>query len=209
MKELRRLVVVVPAVALAVLVVLLFLNRGAMEQLAFLKRGATVSATGGPVDQRPTETAETLAGMAVSAEEQGFAQQAERLAAHEVDKAFEQALKREEIQPKRLTGEAAALAAKVAGLQASVKADQASVDTLTAAAKARADRRRRRWRRRGSLARWRDGCGPGWTRKAARRCWRRPRHRRRATRTRCSVSTMDWRSRRWERGWWGRRGWRC
>jgi small-conductance mechanosensitive channel len=138
MKELRRLVVVVPAIALAVLVVLLFLNRGAMEQLAFLKRGATAAnGSEGPVDQRPAETAETLAGMAVSAEEQGFAQQAERLAAHEVDKAFEQALKREETQPKRLTGEAAALAAKVAGLQASVKADQASVDTLTAAAKAR------------------------------------------------------------------------
>jgi small-conductance mechanosensitive channel len=136
MKELRRLVVVVPAVALAVLVVLLFLNRGAMEQLAFLKRGATAAnGSEGPVDQRPTETAETLAGMAVSVEEQGFAQQAERLASHEVDKAFEQALKREETQPKRLTGEAAALTAKVAELQAAVKADQAAVDTLGAMAK--------------------------------------------------------------------------
>ncbi len=134
MKELRRLWVVVPAVVLVVLVILLFLNRGAVQQLAFLKRGQTGGV--GLVDQRPYQTAQTLNGMAVSAEEQSFGRDAERLADHEVDQAFAMALKEAELNQKPLTGDAAALAAKVAQLQAAVKADQAQVDTLTAAAKA-------------------------------------------------------------------------
>jgi small-conductance mechanosensitive channel len=137
MKELRRLWVVVPAAVLAVLLVLLFVDRGAMEQLAFLKRGqAGESGATGLVDQRPYQTAQTLSGLAVSAEEQSFGRDAERLADHEVDQAFAMALKEAGLHQKPLTGEAAALAAKVAQLQAAVKADQAQVDALTAAAKA-------------------------------------------------------------------------
>jgi small-conductance mechanosensitive channel len=134
MKELRRLWVVVPAVVLVALVVLLFVNRGAMEQLAFLKRGQAGGT--GLVDQRPYQTAQTLSGMAVSAEEQSFARDAERLADHEVNQAFAMALKLAELEQKPLKGEAAALAAKVFQLQAAVKADQAQVDSLTSAAKA-------------------------------------------------------------------------
>jgi hypothetical protein len=62
MNELRRLWVVVPAVVLAGLMVLLFVNRGAVEQLAFLRRGQ--SGGTGLIDQRPYETAQTLSGMA-------------------------------------------------------------------------------------------------------------------------------------------------
>ena len=134
MKELRRLWVVVPAVVLAMLVVLLFVNRGAVEQLAFLKRGQ--AGGNGLVDQRPYQTAQTLSGMAVSAEEQSFGRDAERLADHDVNQAFAMALKEAELNQRPLKGEAAALSAKVAGLQATVKTDQAQVDGLTAAAKA-------------------------------------------------------------------------
>jgi small-conductance mechanosensitive channel len=134
MKELRRLVVVVPAVALVFLVVMLFLNRGAVEQLAFLRQGQGGDA--GPVDQRPYETARTLAGLAVSAEEQSFAQDAERVADHEVDQAFAMALRKAEAQQKPLTGETAALSKRVDELKGMVKDDQATVDAMTAAAKA-------------------------------------------------------------------------
>jgi small-conductance mechanosensitive channel len=134
MKELRRLVVLIPAVALAVLLVLLYVNRGALEQLAFLKQGQQRADE--LVDQRPYRTAQTLAGMAVSAEEQSYAQDAERLADHEVDQAFAMALRQATIQQKPLTGEAADLAKRVDDLKAAVKSDQAQVDALTAAAKA-------------------------------------------------------------------------
>jgi small-conductance mechanosensitive channel len=134
MKELRRLWVTVPAVVLALLIALLFVDRGAVEQLAFLKQGQAGGS--GLVDQRPYQTAQTLSGMAVSAEEQSFARDAERLADHDVDQAFAMALKEAELNQKPLKGEAAALAAKVTQLQAAVKTDQAQVDALVTAAKA-------------------------------------------------------------------------
>lgn len=134
MKQFRRLVVVVPAVVLVGLLVLLFLGRGTMEQLAFLRR----EANGGGnslVDQSPFETAHTLAGQAVSAEEQGFAQEAERLADHEVDQAFAAALRQASLRQRTLSPAAAALAVHVAELKDLVKADQAQVDAAVAAAK--------------------------------------------------------------------------
>jgi len=133
MKELRRLVVVVPAATLVVLLVLLYVNREAVQQLAFLRHGK--GAENGLVDQRPYEGALTLAGTAVSAEEQSDAQDALRLAGHEVDQAFAMALKQSDVRQKTLTGAAEQLAQKVAALQATVKSDQAAVDALSAAAK--------------------------------------------------------------------------
>lgn len=131
MTALRRLVIVVPAVALAGLLLALYLTRGTMEQLAFLRRGGPEQ---GLVDQRPYQTAQTLAGMAVSAEELGFSQDALRLADHEVDQAFATALRRAGMQQRVLTGEAARLATRVETLKGMVKDDQAKVDALTAAA---------------------------------------------------------------------------
>jgi small-conductance mechanosensitive channel len=133
MKELKRLVVVIPALALLVLLGFLFAGRGTMEQLSFLRRNA--GATVGLVDQRPFQTAETLAGMATSAEEQGFAREAEHLADHEVDQAFAFALRRATLRQRALSGNAAALAARVDQLKQTVKDDRAKVDQMTAAAK--------------------------------------------------------------------------
>ncbi len=132
----RRWIVVVPAVTLVVLLLWLFWTRGSMEQLAFLRKGAAGSQNG-LVDQRPAQTAQTLGALAVSGEEQGFAQQAERLADHEVDQAFAQALRQAalSLQHRSLSGSAATLAQRVMELKGLVKDDGARVDALTAAAK--------------------------------------------------------------------------
>jgi small-conductance mechanosensitive channel len=133
MKELRRLAVVLPALVLTVLLVLLYVNRSAVQELAFLRHGQTGEAE--LVDQRPAQTANTLMGLAVSAEEQRFAQDAQRLADHEVDQAFQTALREAELRQRPMTAEATALAQKVEELKAAVKTDQAAVDSYTAAAK--------------------------------------------------------------------------
>jgi len=135
LNELRRLVVVIPAILLVGLLATLFFERGTMEQLAFLRKDAV--AENSLVDQRPYQTAETLGGMAVSAEEQRFAQEAEHLADHEVDQAFATALREAGMrQQKAMTGETATLTAKIDTLKQTVKDDQAKVDSMTAAAKA-------------------------------------------------------------------------
>ena len=140
MKFLRRLSVAVPAVVLLVCLVASYLTRGAMANLPFLqarKSGTAVGGMAGLVDQRPWQTIQALAPLAVSAEEKRFARDAERLADHEVDQAFAQALRQAsmEMQTRNLTGEALALQQKVATLQGVMKDDQAKVDSLTAAAK--------------------------------------------------------------------------
>jgi len=87
------------------------------------------------VDLRPWQTAEALAPLAVTAEETEYAHEAERLADHEVDLAFASALRLASAQAlhRNLTGEALALAQRVAQLQQLVKDDQALVARLTPA----------------------------------------------------------------------------
>jgi small-conductance mechanosensitive channel len=108
------------------------MTRGAMENLPFLKGGGDVQ--GGLVDQRPWQTAEALAGLAVSAEERVLAREAERLADHEVDRAFAQALRQASAETRELKGEALVLQQRVTELQGMVKDDQALVKELTAKA---------------------------------------------------------------------------
>lgn len=133
MKDFWRLLVVVPAAALVVLLVILFLNRGTLEELAFLRNGQGAEA--GLVDQRPYQTAQTLAALAVSGEEQSFAHEALRLSDHEVDQAFAQALREAGLQQRILSGEAAATSQRVNQLRAMVHDDKARADQLEAAAK--------------------------------------------------------------------------
>jgi small-conductance mechanosensitive channel len=129
MKELRRLLVVVPAILLVVCLVASYLTRGAMANLSFLKSKGT---KGSLVDQRPWQTVEALAPLAVSSEEQSIAREAERLADHEVDQAFAQAMRQATIDTHALNEAAQAIQQKVTKLQALVKEDQAKVDGLTA-----------------------------------------------------------------------------
>jgi small-conductance mechanosensitive channel len=126
------------AVSMAVLVLAIagsFMTRGAMEHLPFLHAQKTgwggAAVPHGIVDQRPWQTAETLAALAVSAEEREFAREAERLADHEVDQAFAQSLRQASAETRELKGEALTLQRRVTELQQTVKEDQARIAALT------------------------------------------------------------------------------
>lgn len=88
------------------------------------------------VDISPWQTAQTLAAMAVTAEETEYARNAERLADHEVDQAFASALREARLRAEhtKLTGDALALSQKVAQIQQLIAQDQALVKSLTPAA---------------------------------------------------------------------------
>jgi small-conductance mechanosensitive channel len=129
------------AVSLAVVVLCMlgtFMTRGVMEHLPFLhgqKAGwNAVPRPYGIVDQRPWQTAKTLAALAVSAEELELARESERLADHEVDQAFAQSLRQASAETRELTGPAFALQQRVNELQQTVKEDQERVAALTAKA---------------------------------------------------------------------------
>ncbi|HZY62955.1 MAG TPA: mechanosensitive ion channel domain-containing protein [Edaphobacter sp.] len=126
----RRLIIAVPAVLLAVFLIASFVTRGAMSNLPFL-RGMRGAGDQTLVDQRPWQTAQALAPLAVSVEEQRLALEAERLADHEVDQAFAMALRMAALEPPVLKGDALVLSQKVAALKQIVKEDQAAVDRLT------------------------------------------------------------------------------
>jgi small-conductance mechanosensitive channel len=130
-----RLLLFVSLLALLILcAVFLWTTRGAM---AFLHAKAGAPGAGAApslVDIQPWQTAQALAPLAVSAEENEYARNAERLADHEVDQAFAAALRqaRLEAQHRTLTGEALALSQKVAQLEQLKQQDQALVESLTA-----------------------------------------------------------------------------
>jgi small-conductance mechanosensitive channel len=126
------------ALSLAVVVLCLvgsLMTRGVMEHLPFLHGQKTGWNAAPPsydiVDQRPWKTAQTLAPLAVSAEELEFAREAERLGDHEVDQAFAQSLRQASAETRQLTGEALALQQRVNSLQQTVKDDQQRVSALT------------------------------------------------------------------------------
>src|SRR4051812_13578201 len=135
MKALRRLSIAIPALLLIASLIGVYLTRGSMANLPFLRgQGMAGShANNELVDQRPWQTIEALSSLAVSGEEKRLAKQAERLADHEVDQAFAQALRQASLETRNLTGEALELQKKVSELQATVKDDQARLDQLTAA----------------------------------------------------------------------------
>jgi len=126
----RAVLVGVPLVALVVCLVASFLTRGSMANRAFVNGQGAGS---GLVDQRPWQTVSAVAPLAVTAEEKALAQEAERLADHEVDQAFAMALRQAELenQTRVLSGPAKDLQQKVNDLGEMVKEDQAKVDDLT------------------------------------------------------------------------------
>src|SRR5664279_5852464 len=126
MTKASSLAILIPAAVLVVCLVTVFLTRDAMNNVTY-RRGQSA----GLVDQRPWQTAQGLAPLAVSSEEQRHAREAERLADHEVDQAFAMALRQASLEQRVLTGDALALSRKVAELQQIVKDDQARVDSLT------------------------------------------------------------------------------
>jgi small-conductance mechanosensitive channel len=140
MNRTRKLAAIISLVVLVLALAGTFLTRGVMEYLPFLQAkkgnwsGEYVSR--GIVDQRPWQTAATLAALAQSAEEREFAREAERLADHEVDQAFSQSLRQASLEKPKLPGRALALQQRVTELQQTVKNDQARITALTANATA-------------------------------------------------------------------------
>jgi len=138
MNRAHKVAATVSFAAVILFVTGIFLTRGVMDDLPFLhgQRSGWNAAppSYGIVDQRPWQTATTLAPLARSAEEEEFAREAERLADHEVDQNFAQSLRQASEETHELTGAALALQQRVTELQQTVKADQDQVTALTAKA---------------------------------------------------------------------------
>ena len=82
------------------------------------------------VDQKPLETARNVATLASDSDEQRFAQQALRLADHEVDLAFNVAMRQAKEHPPEPTSQTKELFARVNRTQAQVMSDQSMIDEL-------------------------------------------------------------------------------
>src|SRR5580704_15522356 len=106
------------------------------------KTAAAAIATTDLVDQTTYLTAQRLAQVAITPEEQAFSQSALRIADHELDLAFTEALRDVEAHPPALNSDAAVIQARIAKSQALLSADQQQVDGLTAAlAQAKTDQK--------------------------------------------------------------------
>jgi Mechanosensitive ion channel len=141
MSRTRLVIVLIMLIVLAVTLAGAFLTRGVMAYLPFLqaRKGEWTGAyvPHGVVDQRPWQTALTLAALAQSAEERELAREAERVADHEVDQAFSQSLRQASLEKPNLSGKALALQKRVTELQETVKNDQARIASLSAGTSAR------------------------------------------------------------------------
>lgn len=141
MNRTRMLTVLILLAALVVTVAGAFMTRGVMTYLPFLqaKKGAWTGAYVplGIVDQRPWQTAATLAALAQSAEEKDLAREAERLADHEVDQAFSQSLRQVSLDKPKLSDKTLALQQRITELEKTIKSDEARIASLggTSAAK--------------------------------------------------------------------------
>jgi small-conductance mechanosensitive channel len=94
------------------------------------------------VDQSTYTTAQRLAQLAIAPEEQALSQSALRIADHELDLAFTEALRDVEAHPPALNSDAAAIQARIAKSQTLLSSDQQRVTDLTAAlAQAKADQK--------------------------------------------------------------------
>ncbi len=135
----RLILLIALTVLLITCVAFIWSTSGAMENLAFLRQkngGSPFGQKKTLVDVTTWQTAQALAALAVTTEEQEFGHDAERLADHEVDQAFASALRQARLKAehRKLTGEALALSQRVTQLQQLVAQDQAQVKSLTAAA---------------------------------------------------------------------------
>jgi len=129
-------IVLILLIVLAVTLVGAFLTRGVTAYLPFLqaKKGNWTGAyvPHGVVDQRPWQTAATLAALAQSAEEKELAREAERLADHLVDQTFSQSLRQASLEKPELSVRASVLQKRVTELQETIKDDEARIAALSA-----------------------------------------------------------------------------
>ncbi|HEY2466926.1 MAG TPA: mechanosensitive ion channel domain-containing protein [Terracidiphilus sp.] len=133
-----RIVILLVLSALLVLcLVFTWTTRDVVGNLSFLNPKNDPNRTTGSkktiVDVSPWQTAQALAPLAYSAEEKENAQEAERLADHEVDQAFAAALRQATLDAQHitLTGGALDLSKKVDQLQQLIAQDKDDVQTIT------------------------------------------------------------------------------
>ena len=134
MSNLRRSVLIALGLIFLATIAGLFLTRGALLRIRSERTHARQSDQT-IVDQEPARQANRLAAQASTPEEQLYAADAQRLAEHTVDLAFNAALQAEAVRAENLTGQAAVLDQRMDALTAKVKADK----TTLAAATAKAD----------------------------------------------------------------------
>jgi len=97
------------------------------------KHAAAAIASTDLVDQTTYVTAQRLAQVAITPEEQTYSQSALRIADHELDLAFTEALRDVEAHPPALNSDAAAIQARIAKSQTLLGTDQQQVNAFTAA----------------------------------------------------------------------------
>ena len=137
----RIVILLVLFALLAACVIFSWTTSDVMGNLSFLNPRNNPSRTNSSkkaiVDIRPWQTAQALAGLAYSAEEKEYAQDAERLADHEVDQAFAAALRQATLDAQRIkpTDQVLELTKRVATLQQLIVQDTDQVQTITAALK--------------------------------------------------------------------------
>lgn len=135
MNRTRMVIVLITLTLLVATVVGAFLTRGVMTYLPFLqaRKGGWTGAYVPPgiVDQRPWQTAATLAALAQSAEERELAREAERLADHEVDQAFSQSLRQASLDKPKLSSKASELQQRITDLEKTIKSDEARIASLS------------------------------------------------------------------------------
>ena len=139
MNRVRIVIVLIMLSVLAVTLAGAFMTRGVMAYLPFLQ-ARTGNWTGayvppGIVDQRPWQTAATLAALTQSSEERELARDAERLADHEIDQAFSQSLRQASLEKPNPSAKALALQQRVTELQETIRNDQARIASLSAGAR--------------------------------------------------------------------------
>src|SRR5438132_12241604 len=117
MNRTRTVIVLVMLIMLAVTLTGAFLTRGVMADLPFLqaRKGSWTGAYVplGIVDQRPWQTAATLAALAESAEEKKLARDAARLAQHEIAEALSRTLSQARLAQPNVSDKALALQRRV------------------------------------------------------------------------------------------------
>jgi len=138
-----RLTILLSLIAVLVVCLIFTWETGdVMSNLSFLNPRNSTNRSNGTkkalVDIKPWQTAQALAALAYTAEEKEYAQEAERLADHEVDQAFASALRQATLdaQHLKLSGDAQALSKKVGQLQQLISQDKDDIQTITAALKA-------------------------------------------------------------------------
>lgn len=133
----RLVILLVLSALFALCLVFTWTTRDVVGNLSFLNPkndpNQTSSSKKTIVDVSPWQTAQALAPLAYSAEEKEFAQEAERLADHEVDQAFAAALRQATVDAQHITlaGGALELSKKVEQLQQLIAQDKDDVQTIT------------------------------------------------------------------------------